>query len=241
MSSNDLTDEQERIQNKAFEYAKRHKKDIAKQFTDQERFPPEEYPVSVFMAGSPGAGKTETSKALIETLDGQPIMRIDPDEMRDYFEDYDGTNAWLFQGAVSVLVNRIHDMALKQKQSFLLDGTLTNFEQAKKNIERSISKDRAVQILYVYQEPALAWEFVEAREAEEGRRIQPETFLDQYFAARDVVNQLKRDFGKDVRVDLLCKNSDHSSKFFKAGVDRIDNHIPEKYTRADLERLLGLR
>jgi hypothetical protein len=25
---------------------------------------------------------------------------------------------------------------------------------------------------------------------------------------------------------------------YQAGVDRIDNHIPEKYTRADVERIL---
>lgn len=86
----------------------------------------------------------------------------------------------------------------------------------------------------------LAWQFVEAREAQEGRRILPEHFIEQYFAARDVVNRLKREFQRDIRVDLLLKNLDNSDRFYKNGVDQIDNHIPERHTRDDLERMLGL-
>jgi hypothetical protein len=97
-----------------------------------------------------------------------------------------------------------------------------------------------VQILYVYQEPMLAWEFVESREAVEGRNIRPKHFIEQYFAARKVVNRLKTTFGSDVKVDLLLKNTDNTHKLYKAGVDQIDNHIPEKYTPADLEKLLSL-
>ena len=104
---------------------------------------------------------------------------------------------------------------------------------------RSLKKKRSVQILYVYQEPMLAWEFVQAREASEGRRILPETFVEQYFAAREVVNRLKREYGKDIQIDLLLKNNDNSSRFYRAGVDQIDNNIPEKYTRADVERMLN--
>jgi len=59
-------------------------------------------------------------------------------------------------------------------------------------------------------------------------------------AARDVVNRLKTKFGSNVRVDLLPKNTDNSPRLYKAGVDQIDNHIPEKYKRTDLEKLLGL-
>lgn len=235
-----MTEEESRVAESALEFARKNKKTIGKKFTDPAQFPSEENPVSVFMAGSPGAGKTEASIELLDAVDGPPIMRIDPDELRKEFAEYDGSNAWLFQAAVSVLVEKIHDLALKQRQSFLLDGTLSNHELAKKNIERSLGKDRLVQILYVYQDPMQAWEFVQAREAEEGRRIKPQTFIEQYFAAREVVNKLKAEFGKRVRVDLLFKNRDNSPRFFKAGIDQIDNHVPEKYTPADLERELGV-
>jgi hypothetical protein len=141
---------------------------------------------------------------------------------------------------VSVLVEKIHDLALEQGQSFLLDGTLSNYDKARDNVKRSLKKGRVVQLLYVYQEPLLAWNFVQAREAAEGRRILKEDFVKQYFAARDVVNRLKQEFAKEIGVDLLLKNNDNSNRMYKAGVDQIDHHIPEKYTRADVVKLLDM-
>jgi hypothetical protein len=235
-----LTDQEALIQSEALEYARRHKKAIAKRLTDPARFPPEENPVSVFMAGSPGAGKTESSIELLNTFSDTPIIRIDPDDLRSEFKQYTGANAWLFQRAVSGLVDKIHDLVLQQKQSFLLDGTLSSYDVAQRNIKRSLEKKRTVQILYVYQEPHLAWEFVQAREAAEGRRIRVADFIEQYFAAREVVNGLKSRYGKDIQVDLLLKNIDNSQRSYRAGVDRIDNHIPEKYTRADLEQMFRI-
>lgn len=233
-------DGEAQIEEEALTFARAHKKDIAKRLTDPAIYLREKNPVSVFMAGSPGAGKTEASIELLKETDGPAVIRIDPDELRAEFPAYNGANAWLFQRAVSVLVDRIHDMALDQSQSFLLDGTLSHYDVARKNIERSLKRKRIVQILYVYQEPMLAWEFVQAREAAEGRRIRPETFIDQYFAAREVVNRLKREFGKDISVDLLLKNNDNSRRLYQAGVDQIDNHIPEKYSRTDIEQVLKL-
>lgn len=135
-------------------------------------------------------------------------------------------------------MEKIHDLALNQKQSFLLDGTLTNFPKAAQNISRSLKKGRSVQILYVYQEPLRAWEFVQAREKVEGRKILLEHFIEQYFEARNSVNSLRLKFGSDINVDLLLQNSDNSRKFYKANIDQIDNHVPEKYTPAALESLL---
>lgn len=236
------TDQEERIRKDAIEFANKHKREIAKRLTDPSIYPPEANPVSVFMAGSPGAGKTEASIELLNALqkDGAKVLRIDPDELRQEFAEYTGNNSRLFQGAVSILVERIHDLALDQKQSFLLDGTLSHYEVARKNINRSLKRKRTVQILYVYQEPRLAWQIVQAREAVEGRNIPPVQFIDQYFAARDVVNRLKRELGAEIQVDLLMKNNDGSGRFYRAGVDQIDNHIAEKYDRAALEQMLGL-
>jgi predicted ABC-type ATPase len=229
--------EEKRIAQDALVFARANRRNIARRRTDPQIYVREENPVSVFMAGSPGAGKTEASIELIERL-GTRVIRIDPDELRSECPGYTGTNAYLFQPAVSVLVEKMHDMALEQNQSFLLDGTLSNYERAKRNIDRSLGRNRTVQILYVYQDPNLAWDFVVAREAEEGRRIRPDTFVDQYFAARDVVNRLKREYGARVAVDLLLKNNDNSNRLYKAGIDQIDHHIPENYSRSDVEQLL---
>ncbi|WP_242195054.1 MULTISPECIES: zeta toxin family protein [unclassified Pseudomonas] len=227
------------ISEEALRFARSNKKSIARRVADRAIYPPEESPVSVFMAGSPGAGKTEASIALVNLFADASILRIDPDELRKEFAAYQGANSWLFQRGVSVLVEKIIDHALDQRQSFLLDGTLSNFKVARRNIERSLKKGRFVQILYVYQNPMLAWDFVKAREEAEGRRIRKEHFIEQYFAARDVVNALKLEYGGDVHVDLLIKHIDNSGRLYKAGVDKIDYHIPEQHTRADLEACLG--
>lgn len=242
MAVANLTAAQTRIQDDAISFARKNKKIIAKRLTDKSHFPPEENPVSVFMAGSPGAGKTEASIALLEDIEGaaSSVLRIDPDELRHEFTGYQGDNSWLFQAGVSILVEKIHDFALKNKQSFLLDGTLTNYDIARKNIKRSLDKKRLVQILYVYQEPAQAWHFVLAREKAEGRQIRPETFIDQYFAARDAVNRLKAEFRQAIQVDLLLKNNDGSNRVYKDNVDRIDHHIPEKFSRSHIELMLGI-
>jgi len=239
----ELTKEEKNIEEQAIRYAKKHRTEIARRLTDSEIYIPEANPVSVFMAGSPGAGKTEASIELLKLkgADGSRILRIDPDELRDQLPGYAGENSWLFQRAVISIVERIHDLALKQEQSFLLDGTLSSYTVAEKNIKRSLDKGRMIQILYVYQEPQLAWQFVQARERAEGRRIQPEDFVHHYFAARKVVNKLKTKFGKRIQVDLLMKNNDGSHQFYRAGVDQIDNHIPEKYSIDDVKHMLDIK
>lgn len=235
-----MTDDEQQQEINAWDYAKANRAAIARRLTDPKKYPGETSPVSVFMAGSPGAGKTEASIELLKKFEGDtPILRIDPDELRTEFSAYAGANAYLFQRAVTVLVERIHDLALKQCQSFILDGTLSNFNVAVKNIERSLKRGRAVQILYIYQEPSSAWKFVQAREKEEGRRIRPEHFVTQYFAARDVVTNLKVKFRQDIKIDLLLKNIDGTDRKYFANVDQIESHVPEKYTLDDVKKLVS--
>lgn len=63
----------------------------------------------------------------------------------------------------------------------------------------------------------------------EGRRVALDVFVEQYFAARKTVNAIKQKFGKKVKVDVLMKNIDGSHKAYYAGVDVIDNFVPQKY------------
>ena len=235
-----MNDDEKIIQD-AINYAKSHKKEIAKRITSKEVYHPEQNPVSVFMAGSPGAGKTEASLRLLEKItdDNQKILRIDSDDLRSEFKEYNGKNSHLFQVATSLLVERIHDFALKNKQSFLLDGTFASEGVALKNIQRSLDKGRFIQIYFVYQDPLHAWEFVKAREKIDGRKIQVADFINKYFESRRVVNLMKTTFGKKVQVDILIKDIDGSDKIYKRNVESIDIHIKEKYTKNDLEELIN--
>lgn len=228
-----LTPEESKIKEDAISFARKNKKRLAKSMADIAMYKAEAEPVSVFMAGSPGAGKIETAKALLEAFkdNGGKILRIDVDEMRECFEGYNGKNSHLVQAGANILIEAVHDHAIRYKQSFVFDGTFANFEKAKLNIERSIKRKRPVQILYVCQDPKQAWEFVHAREIVEGRRIIPELFVEQYFEARKVVNSIKAEFGKQIHVDLLVKNLDGSNRFYRDNIDKIDNYLPEKYDK----------
>ena len=134
-----LSPEELEIQNRAVEFAKRNRTKICREITDTATFLPEVSPVSIFMSGSPGAGKTEISKDLTDQLEssGTKILRLNPDDLRCRFPEYNGANSYLFQRGVSLLVERSLDYIYRNKQSFLLDATLTSYAVTEKNIKRS--------------------------------------------------------------------------------------------------------
>ena len=238
-----MADEEIRVQ--AIEFAKRNKIRIAKELTDPAKYAPNALPVSVFMAGSPGAGKTEFSKTLVGTLEKdhkRRTVRIDGDDLRTFFPGYTGSNAHLFQGAVSLVVEKMHDLVLHNKQNFVLDGTFANFEKAADNIQRSLRKERATFLFYVYQKPEVAWRFTQAREIAEGRNIPKDAFIDQFLGAREAVNKILIEFGGRIDVFLVKKNFETNTVDdiveMESGKDNIDDFIQERYTKNELEILL---
>ncbi|RUO43430.1 zeta toxin family protein [Idiomarina aquatica] len=230
--------EDKEVELQAVAYAKKHKTKLARQLTDKTIYAKERDPVSVFMCGSPGAGKTESSKIFLKEIGSDSVIRLDPDDLRCQFPGYNGSNSYLFQRAISVVIERALDFAFQGKQSFLLDGTLSKLDIAEKNIQRCLDRKRSVLILFVYQSPAMAWEFVQAREKEEGRRILPETFIEQFLGAQEVVRKLKRKFGGRIQVDLLVKNNRGHTRFYHDNVTDIENLLAEKFTRNELEQLI---
>jgi hypothetical protein len=46
-----------------------------------------------------------------------------------------------------VLLGKVLDFAFDQKQSFLLDGTLSNLKTVTENVERALSKGRKILLL----------------------------------------------------------------------------------------------
>ncbi|WP_057831082.1 zeta toxin family protein [Colwellia sp. TT2012] len=234
-----MTDEE--ITAKAIAQAKAMKKKLAKAMIDH--LPEEESAVSVFMAGSPGAGKTETAKSMIEQFKNEHalgVIHIENDELRKEFDDYQGFNSPLFQRPATLLVEAIHDRALKKKVSFLLDSTLSSFEKAKSNIERSLNKGRYVLIIFVYQEPEQAWCLVQAREIVEGRRVPPEVFVNQFLESQRVVSELKKLFTNQIDIIFIEKNLDGTREKPHFNVTDIDVILGKKYNRASLEAIAGI-
>lgn len=226
----------------ACKFVKENRVKLCEQFASVNIFPPVISPISYFMAGSPGAGKTEFSKGFIGLLQqndpNRKIVRIDADEIRNILPGYDRKNADIFQTAASLGVEKILDYVFKNKQDFLLDGTLSHFEIAKRNIERCIKHNRKIGILYLYQDPTIAWGFTKIREKCDGRHIPKEAFVNEFFKAKECVNQIKSSFGSNVELWLIKKNYEQGIEKTEFNIDNVDSYLKIEYTPDSLVRLL---
>lgn len=229
------TDEQ------AKEWVRRHKKELIERFAGDEVCPSTEQQLTIFMAGSPGAGKTETSKSLIQDVYKPyniPVVRIDPDEMRSSIPHYKGDNTDEVKGASFLAVEKLYDYVLAQGKNAILDSTFSKYEKQEKNIARALAKGRVVQIVYVYQDPLLAWEFTKKREKKEGRAVPQDFFIRTLFESRTNVQKIKEKFGDAVSVIALLKDYEKGTQKIFDDVQKIDEVIKISYSVRDLgERL----
>lgn len=236
------------VAEEAISFVKKNKKEIIKKFADSSKHKAFQAPISFFMAGSPGAGKTEVSKYFIDLVEKSinqkakeegldesfTIVRIDGDEIREMLPGYTGTNSHLFQGAISKGVNQLYDYVLDKKFNALVDGTFSSEKYAMENIKRSIDKNRRVNILYVYQDPLKAWELTRAREAKEGRMISLDVFVDDFFKAKENVNKVKKLYGNKIEVDFIQRDFEKNIIKFEINIDSIDSYLNIDYTKDSL-------
>jgi len=233
------------MKEEARQYIKDHKKELVERFADLDKFPPNEEPFTLFMAGSPGAGKTEFSKKMVQILAKgsdafEPIyiVRIDADDIKEFIPHYNGENSDVVQSATILGVEKIYDFSIKKKQNILVDGTFANYDSSRKNIVTSIKKGRMIGIFYIYQDPVRAWELTLARGKKEGRYIPKDFFIDSLFNAKDNVNRIKEEFGNKVIVNLIEKDYADNIEKPRFNIDNIGNHLKIKYTRKSLEENL---
>lgn len=228
---------EEALASNAVRFLRKNRDLLVEKFADSKRFPSVEKPLSIFMAGSPGAGKTELSKKLVGGLE-RPSVRIDADDIRMMLPGYNGANASVFQHAASIGVEMLYDHVLVKTQDCILDGTFANYAKAFSNVERSLKKGRAVVILYVYQDPKIAWQFTQARELVKRRHIPKDAFIKQFFAARANVNQIKKSFGSKIIVWVVGKDHKGDNVWSELNVTSVDEHVPLRYTQDILEKIL---
>ena len=216
----------------AKEFIKKNKNLLFEKFASSKIYQPNKNPISLFMAGSPGAGKTEYSKRFIERFDSD-IVRIDADEIREIIPQYNGANSDVVQGAASIAVDILYNYTLNNKYDLLLDGTFAKFEIVYRNIERSINKNREVAIHYIYQDPLVAWEFTKKREKIEGRKVPKEVFIKSFFNAKNNVVKIKSIFKDKIKVYLIIK--DYSNNIKDSYLDvHIDSYLKTKYSKEEL-------
>lgn len=198
-------------------------------------------PATFFMAGSPGAGKTEVSKSFVKYHYQRnfPIVRIDADDIRGICPGYNGNNSYLFQEATSLGVNKIYDFVLKNKFNCLIDSTFSSFKYAEENIKRALKRKREVYVFYIYQEPMLAWDFAQKREKIEKRKITLDVFVADFLKAKENTNKIKEIFKDKIKINLIKKDYYNQIEKFWINVDNIDNYIEFEYTEEKLYNILN--
>ena len=232
-----LTSDEEKIRDQAMDYVRDKRNEIIADIAGDDKYIGNPA-LSIFMAGSPGAGKTETSKILLSAFDNTElqnnIIRIDPDELRSLFSQYRGGNAHIFQQPITIATNYVFNYAIKTNKHILVDGTFSNYDYAYQNVTKSLKKNRVVIIMYTYVDPILAWEFTKAREAKEGRKITKEVFIDALFGSLETVKKIKHAFGKKVAVYVLIRDYIKDERKVYSDVESIDKYINIHYSKSEL-------
>src|SRR3989344_5926953 len=233
MSENDR-----QLEARASEFIKANKKELIARFCPPSMCHPVPEPVSLFMAGSPGAGKTEVSKGLIRKFQDIPV-RIDVDEIRGFCPGYTGTNAHVFQKAANKGVNVLYDHALHNDINCIMDGTFA-YAGAAENIERSLRRERRVEIWFVYQDPVRAWEFTKAREVRESRRVSKDVFIKTFFEARNNARAVKERFGSDIELNILVKDYEAGDEelYLNVQASELDRIVYSRYSEEELNSKL---
>jgi predicted ABC-type ATPase len=193
------------------------------------------------MAGSPGAGKTEFSTMLVQRLyiatPDHPVFRLDPDEIRSFLPQYTGTNSQEMQAAVSLGVSVLFSYCHKNSLDLVMDGTFarpTSFE----NVKRAIKRGRIVIVMYIYQDPRVAWEYTKKREVLEGRNIPKMAFIEAYFAAYKNMIVLKELYTESVKLNVIENDERNHTKNVLFDVEDIRAILKIDYTPQQLEELL---
>lgn len=195
---------------------------------------PENKRDAIFMAGSPGAGKTEVVAGLAENY--QNYVVIDADYFRTQFPDYNGTNSSFFQKASSWLVEQSLKFVLEEGYSFILDATFAILS-AEKNITRALKNNYSITIFYVYQDPKIAWEFTKQREVTEGRHVPKKTFINAFFKSRENIEKVKLRH-PEILLHIIIKDYQNNVSESHYAADNVNLVLPLKYIQKELEEEL---
>lgn len=132
--------------------------------------------VAYFMAGIPGAGKTEfTQNAIRES--SPELISIEHDKLVEYIDEYKPESYYNYRKAGSILVTRIFEECLKNGYAFVFDGTLSH-ENGARNVNKCLKLGYRIVVVYIVQDTTIAWELTQARELVKKRAIEKTGFIE---------------------------------------------------------------
>jgi len=232
-----MSEDEIKISESAKEFVKQNKQKIIGKFTNPTIYKPVSTPISLFMAGSPGAGKTEFSKRLTELFVQKPVI-IDADEIRKIIPKYIGKKAYLFQKAATKGVNLLYDFVCKMGLNVIIDGTFA-YADPVANIKRSLKHNRNIEIYFLYQDPVISWKFTKIRERKEFRNVPKDVFINAYLKSIENVTTVKKDFGNNIKLNLVIKDFTKGSKTLHLDIASLEKNVPKLYTARELSKIIN--
>ena len=194
--------------------------------------------MAIFMAGSPGSGKSESAKALAELT--SDLVIIDADMYREMTPGYDPGKASDFQSAANLAVDIVFDAAVKGEYSFILDATFASSKSIE-NVRRAMKhKYSAILLVYVYQDPAVAWNFTKIREMHHDRNVPQKAFVNSCIESKKNYLQVLNDIEINQNVQFMLIKKDYNNNIDKVIVDRetIDRYINKMYNDVNLNDII---
>ncbi len=140
----------------------------------------------IFMAGSPGAGKTEIAQLLKKECQSESI---DTDEIRKLCSGYSGENSHLYQKAGIEGTDILIKYAFSKGYSFILNGDFIDFNLQKQIIKKATKCDYAIEIAYVYRPLKVAKRYTKTIEKRYGKRVPDEAFIKSSLGAIETISE----------------------------------------------------
>ena len=216
------------------EFARKNKKNIVNEYFRKYPYEVSDNPSGIFMAGLPGAGKTEFVKRLLGGITPLPV-HIDMDEIASSIEGYKPQFAHLFKGGANIILERVLDHSINKKINFILDGTFGH-DKAISNVERSLVPKHGfkVRIYYIFQDPIIAWKNTVAREKIEQRKIDADGFIETYFRLRENIEYIFNNLQSQVPITVVMKNKDLTDGKVLVNPASIKEFTRSKLTKKEL-------
>lgn len=213
-------------------WVKKNKKILISKVIGNVSPPPSTKPVAIFLAGIPGAGKTEFIKRLLG--DSRDLVRIDLDEIVKLLPKYDPKRYYKYRSAANIIVDECVIYCRKHSLNFVLDGTF-GYGKAVDNIKSALKRHEVI-IIYILKDPIQAWQLTKDRELITNRAIDRAGFILSCNNVPQNLIMVRDTFASQAPIIVIKKNKTNDNFQMTRDMRVIDDLLQKSYTNEESER-----
>jgi len=160
----------------------------------------------IFLAGAPGAGKTEFLESILQELQENFVV-IDIDKYRSLFKWYNWENASKYQSLSVKVADKIISYCFKNNLNFIFDGTFRNYNKVQENFWQCKKHDRKAIVALIFQDPRVSFYWTFLRKLKKRRNVPIDVFINGFYGSIENVFRAKQDFSK---IEILIASKKYS-------------------------------